>query len=186
MFYYLFNLTSQKSLLSGWTIFSCGQTYLLLQCWQVKWCTITITLHYLIWYSELISFKWLYVYVFLFFSFLASQFWQFHPNFVFSGNTWHDHIEFLNVTGIVPASTLLLDVYWKEMDADTDWVNHSVTSFTYFSVCFLWEGKELLTVLGFTRIWKKSMKDGSSNYYNDNNCNSIPNCFRGIVEYSPF
>nr|XP_016482826.1 PREDICTED: uncharacterized protein LOC107803595 [Nicotiana tabacum] len=39
--------------------------------------------------------------------------------------------------GIVPASTLPLDVYWKEMDADSDWVNHSVASYLCYSVCFL-------------------------------------------------
>lgn len=44
---------------------------------------------------------------------------------------WHNHIVLFDLTGIVPASTLLLDVYWKEMDADadTDWVNHSIASF---------------------------------------------------------
>ncbi|KAL3353828.1 hypothetical protein AABB24_018481 [Solanum stoloniferum] len=30
-------------------------------------------------------------------------------------------------SGIVPASTLLLDVYWKEMDADTDWAKINET-----------------------------------------------------------
>lgn len=58
-------------------------------------------------------------------------------NTYFYFDQWHDHIMLFDLTGIVPASTLPLDVYWKEMDADSDWVNHSVASYLCYSVGFL-------------------------------------------------
>lgn len=57
--------------------------------------------------------------------------------YLFLLDQWHDHIMLFDLTGIVPASTLPLDVYWKEMDADSDWVNHSVASYLCYSVGFL-------------------------------------------------
>lgn len=127
-----------NSFLSGGTFFSCDQSFLFLQRWQVKWCTIKITLHCLTWYAELITSKWLYICFSLFFSFLTSQFWTlivFFLEIFIDFNLWHDQIVPFDLTGIVPASTLLLDVYWKEMDADSDWVNDSIACFIYYSVC---------------------------------------------------
>ncbi|KAJ6916697.1 hypothetical protein NC652_019191 [Populus alba x Populus x berolinensis] len=34
----------------------------------------------------------------------------------------HEYISYFDVSGIVPPTTIQLDIYWKEMDGDNEWV----------------------------------------------------------------
>lgn len=44
---------------------------------------------------------------------------------------WHDdYVFFIDDSGIVPATTIQTDIYWKEMDGDSEWVRLLVMQLT--------------------------------------------------------